>query len=46
MIGFTLLRYGDDWKVSSQVSNLAGTSLLGAALPMTPDEYYRQTLPE
>jgi hypothetical protein len=45
-IGFTLLRYGDVWKVSSQVSNLAGTSPLGSALPMSPDEYYRQTLPE
>ena len=34
-IGFTLLRYGGDWKVSSQVANLAGTSALGTAQPTT-----------
>ncbi len=30
-LGFTLLRYGENWKISNQVSNLAGTNVLGAA---------------
>ena len=30
-LGFTLLRYGDNWKISSQTSPLAGTSALGTA---------------
>ncbi len=38
-VGFTLLRYGTGWKVSSQVSNLAGTSALGIAQQTTVDEF-------
>jgi hypothetical protein len=42
-IGFTLLRYGDDWKVFSQNAPLVGTSALGTARPTTADEFDRQT---
>jgi hypothetical protein len=42
-IGFTLLHYGDDWRVSSQSSALAGTSALGTAQPTTAQEYDRLT---
>jgi hypothetical protein len=42
-LGFTLLRYGDGWKVSDQVANLAGTSTLGAARPTTAEDYDRAT---
>lgn len=38
-LGFTLLRYGDDWLVSSQSSPIGGTSTLGTATPMSVDEY-------
>jgi len=38
-IGFTLLRYGDNWGVSSQVSALAGTSSLGVPTPVTPEAF-------
>ena len=34
-VGFTLVRYGSDWKVLNQVSNLAGTPVTGAAQPVT-----------
>ena len=34
-IGFTLLRYGDGWKVSSQASVLSGLPTWGAAQPMS-----------
>jgi hypothetical protein len=33
-VGFTLLRYGDTWKVSSQSSAIAGTPGSGAATPV------------
>ena len=39
LLGFTLLRYGDGWKVMYQTSNLAGTSALGTVEPTTPDEF-------
>lgn len=42
-IGFTLLRYGDGWKVLDQVAALAGTSSLGTARPTTADEFDRLT---
>ena len=38
-VGFTLLRYGDDWKVISQVSPLAGTSAMGTATPTTVEDF-------
>lgn len=42
-LGFTLLRYGDTWKVSSQVSVLGGTSVFGNAEPMTRGEFEART---
>jgi hypothetical protein len=39
LLGFTLLRYGDSWKVTYQTSNLAGTSALGTVEPTTPEEF-------
>ncbi len=38
-VGFTLLRYGDSWKISSQTSALAGTNALGAPTKTTVDEF-------
>jgi hypothetical protein len=38
-VGFTLVRYGSDWKVLNQVSNLAATSATGAAQPMTQSDF-------
>ncbi len=38
-VGFTLLRYGGDWKVLSQMSNLAGIGGNGTADPTTPEEF-------
>jgi len=38
-VGFTLVRYGSDWKVLSQVSNLAGTSATGAAKLVTQSDF-------
>ncbi|CUX64875.1 hypothetical protein CFBP6626_24030 (plasmid) [Agrobacterium tumefaciens] len=38
-IGFTLLRYGEEWFVLYQNSNIAGLSPLGVPQPVTPDEY-------
>jgi hypothetical protein len=38
-VGFTLLRYGDDWKVSSQSAALGNTPVLGTAVPTTLEEY-------
>jgi hypothetical protein len=43
LVGFTLLRYGTNWKVSDQVANLAGTSSLGTAEPITVEEFDRLT---
>ena len=42
-VGFTLARYGDDWKVFDQVANLANTDPLGTARPTTVEEYERET---
>ena len=42
-VGFTLLRYGADWKVSSQSAALGGTSPQGVAVPTTREEYDRVT---
>ncbi len=39
LLGFTLLRYGDSWKIMYQTSNLAGTPALGTAELTTPDEF-------
>ncbi len=39
LLGFTLVRYGDGWKVMNQTSNLAGTSALGTVAPTTPGEF-------
>jgi hypothetical protein len=42
-LGFTLLRYGDSWGVSSQSSIMGGTSPLGVAEPMTREEFDTRT---
>ena len=42
-LGFTLLRYGANWKIGNQVSPLAGTSALGAAQKTTEAEFERIT---
>jgi hypothetical protein len=38
-VGFTLLRYGENWKIGWQVSPLANTNSLGAAEETTIDEF-------
>jgi hypothetical protein len=38
-LGFTLLRYGENWKISSQNSALANTSALGAPQKTTVEEF-------
>jgi hypothetical protein len=38
-IGFTLLRYGENWKISSQSSVLANTSPIGTAQKTTVEEF-------
>jgi hypothetical protein len=40
-LGFSLLRYGDNWKISSQTSPLAGTSALGTPQKTTVEEFER-----
>jgi hypothetical protein len=42
-LGFTLLRYGTNWKIANQVSQLAGTNVLGAAQGITEAEFERMT---
>jgi len=42
-LGFTLLRYGDNWKISSQTSPLAGISSLGTPQKTTVEEFERMT---
>jgi hypothetical protein len=37
--GFTLLRYGQDWKISAQVSPLSGQNSQGAAQPTTQSDF-------
>jgi hypothetical protein len=36
LVGFTLMRFGDSWKVASQSSAIAGTSATGAATRVDP----------
>ena len=38
-VGFTLLRYGDAWKISSIVSPLGATSSFGSPTAITEDEF-------
>lgn len=38
-LGFSLLRYGDNWKISNQVSSLAGTSPQGDPAKTTAEEF-------
>jgi hypothetical protein len=38
-LGFTLLRYGESWKISSQSSPLAGTSPLGTPQQTSVEEF-------
>jgi len=38
-LGFTLLRYGENWKISDQISQFAGTNPLGAPQKTTVDEF-------
>jgi hypothetical protein len=38
-LGFTLLRYGENWKISSPTSALAGTSALGAPQKTTEGDF-------
>ena len=38
-VGFSLLRYGENWKISSQVSPMANTIALGAAQEITVEEF-------
>ncbi len=38
-VGFTLLRYGENWKISEQVSRLGNTNPLGAAERTTVEEF-------
>jgi hypothetical protein len=40
-LGFTLLRYGDNWKISGQTSPLASTNTLGAPQRTTAEEFER-----
>lgn len=42
-VGFTLVRYGSDWKVLNQVSNLAGMPATGAAQQTTPGDFSATT---
>lgn len=42
-IGFTLLRYGDGWKVYQQSSPISGIPPFGVAQPMTADEFVELT---
>lgn len=39
LIGFTIVRYGETWGISSQVSALAGTTVIGTPIPITPEDY-------
>ena len=38
-IGFTLLRYGENWKISSQSSPLANTNVLGTPIKITVEGF-------
>jgi hypothetical protein len=39
LLGFSLFRYGENWKIGSATSALANTSALGAAQPTTVEEF-------
>lgn len=38
-VGFTLLRYGESWKISNNVSTLGNTSALGVPVPTSEEEF-------
>ena len=38
-LGFTLFRYGENWKISSQSSPLANTNVLGTPIKISADEF-------
>ncbi len=38
-VGFTLLRYGEDWKINNATSPIGGTSPLGAPQKITAEEF-------
>jgi hypothetical protein len=40
-MGFTLLRYGDNWKISGQFSPIAETNILGTPQTTTVEEFER-----
>lgn len=43
LLGFTLVRYGEGWKISEAVSPLADTNPLGAAEPITIAQFETMT---
>lgn len=43
LLGFTLLRYGESWKISSATSPLAGTSAMGVVQKTTLEEFENMT---
>lgn len=43
MLGFTLLRYDESWKITSTSSPLAGTSALGTSVPISEQEFADMT---
>lgn len=45
-VGFTLVRYGDGWKVFDQTAPMAGTTSLGTAVPTTLDDWEALTGPQ
>jgi hypothetical protein len=38
-VGFTLLRYGDNWKIGNQVAHLVNTNALGTPAQTTVQEF-------
>ncbi len=44
-LGFTLLRYGDNWKISAQTSPLANTNPVGSPTKTTAAEFENMTNP-
>jgi hypothetical protein len=45
IVGFTLLRHGDSWGISTQSSPIAGLPVFGAAQPISLDEWQELTTP-
>ncbi len=43
MLGFTLLRYGENWKISNASSPIAGTNSLGIPAKITAEEFEAMT---